>query len=122
MAAAGAGAARGGVRALLYGCWGDMFRVKTPRYVPEDVGLGAAVARQHAPLDLFNTGLYGVMVVGIFSLSGIVVKDFAGPSAILSVSVATLAVIFTGQLFSFSSQFSVSFVVQCKQQKCTHKK
>ena len=84
------------IKEILHGCWGDMFRVKTPRYLPEDASL-STIHRRHTILDLFNTGLYGVMAVGIFSLSGIVVKDFAGPSAILSVFVAALAIVFTGE-------------------------
>ena len=84
------------IKEIVHGCCGDMFRVKAPRYLPEDASL-STIHRRHTILDLFNTGLYSVMAVGIFSLSGIVVKDFAGPSVILSVFVAALAIVFTGE-------------------------
>ena len=89
------------IKEMLHGCWGDMFRVKTPRYLPEDAAL-STIYKRHAILDLFNAGLYSVLAVGIFSLSGIVVKDFAGPSAILSVFVAALAIVCTGKCDSHS--------------------
>ena len=84
------------IKEILHGCWGDMFRVKTPRYLPEDASL-STIHKRHTILDLFNTGLYSVLAVGTFSLSGIVAKDFAGPSAILSILVAALAIVFTGK-------------------------
>ncbi len=85
------------VKVMLHGCWEDMFRVKTPRYLPSEETTFNSITRQHTLLDLCNTGIYGVMAIGIFSLSGIVVKDFAGPSALISVPVAALAVVFTGE-------------------------
>ena len=100
------------IKEMLHGCWGDMFRVKTPRYLPEDATL-STIYRRHAILDLFNVGLYSVLAVGIFSLSGIVVKDFAGPSAILSVFVAALAIVCTGKRVSFSYMIkTVVFTLQ----------
>ncbi len=75
-------------------CWSSMFRVKTPRYLPEDPTI-STVHRQHTLLDLVNSGLYAVTALGIFSLSGVMVRDFAGPSSILSVLIALCAVTLT---------------------------
>ena len=82
------------IKEKIQGCWDDMLRVKIPRYLPEDASL-STVYKRHTILDLFNTGLYSVMALGTFSLSGVVVKDFAGPSAILSVFVAAFAIVLT---------------------------
>ncbi len=85
---------REAIHETLTNCWSSVFRVKTPRYLPEDPTI-STVHRQHTLLDLVNSGLYAVTALGIFSLSGVVVRDFAGPSSILSVLIALIAVILT---------------------------
>ena len=71
--------------------WHSCFRVKTT-----GSDFAGDVPRYHTVFDLVNVSLAPVLAISVFVLAGQAAKDLAGPSANLSVLLAALAALLSG--------------------------
>jgi APA family basic amino acid/polyamine antiporter len=66
------------------GIWQDAKRLFITRPVDEKPAEGTSLKRILGPLDLILLGIGAIIGTGIFVLSGIAIKDYAGPAIIIS--------------------------------------
>ena len=84
-----------GVNRRLTACWHCMKRLKSAPHTNEE-GYGRASPRLHTIFDITGVGLAISVPVGVYVISGQVVKDISGPSAILAIIISGIAASLSG--------------------------